>query len=74
MLISYISEPKDWSPGNAEVSPCFYLSIQDPTEKCPVFAESMLFNEWWREYDAKNLWALIVKFWAAFSGKLYIYI
>lgn len=36
MLISYISEPKDWSPGNVEVSPCFYLSIQDPTEKCLV--------------------------------------
>lgn len=50
MLISYISEPKDWSPGNAEVSPCFYLSIQDPTEKCPV-----LLNQCFSMNDEENM-------------------
>lgn len=37
MLVYYISEPKQWSPSNVGMNPYLYLSIQDPTEKCPVF-------------------------------------
>lgn len=68
MPVYYISEPKHWSPDNVGVSPNLYLSMQAPTEKCPV----MFFNTCSKVEEnmiLKILWAILVQFWVASSGK-----